>query len=203
MICRRRPTSGRIAVSPISSPVALVVGMHGDRDVGQHRLGADGRDRDRAAARCERVVDVIERVGDLAVLDLQVGDRRAAARIPVDQVPVAVDVALVVERDEHLASPPRRSASSSVKRSSRVVAARRRAACSCPMISPPYCSRQSQTRSIERLPAERLAARALGAELLLDLLLGRDSGVVGAEDPLVRCAAHAVRGGSACPGSSR
>jgi hypothetical protein len=45
---------------------------------------------------------VVERVGDLAVLDLEVGDRRARARVPVDEVVVAVDEALVVEVDEDL-----------------------------------------------------------------------------------------------------
>src|SRR6185436_7423309 len=34
---------------------------------------------------------------DLAVLDLEVGDRRVRARVPVDHVVIAVDVALVVE----------------------------------------------------------------------------------------------------------
>ena len=53
-------------------------------------------------ARRERVVDVVERVGHLALLDLEVGDRRTAARVPVDHVAVAVDVALLEERDEHL-----------------------------------------------------------------------------------------------------
>ena len=43
-----------------------------DRDVGEHRLGADCGDRDRARARRERVIDVVEGVGDLAVLDLEV-----------------------------------------------------------------------------------------------------------------------------------
>ena len=82
--------------------VALVVGLHRDRGVGEHRLRAHRGDRDRARAGGERVVDVVERVGDLALLDLEVGDRRAAARIPVDHVAVAVDVALLVERDEDL-----------------------------------------------------------------------------------------------------
>ena len=36
----------------------------------------------------------------------------------------------------------------------------------------------------ERLAPERLAARALGLEQPLDLRLGRDARVVGAEDPL-------------------
>ena len=83
--------------------VALVVRVHRDGGVGEHRLRAHGRDRDHLAlAAGERVRDVGERVDDLAVLDLEVGDRRAGARIPVDHVVVAVDVALLVEVDEDL-----------------------------------------------------------------------------------------------------
>src|SRR6185312_7598701 len=48
-------------------------------------------------AALDRVVDREQRVLDLLVLDLEVGDRRARARVPVDHVVVAVDVALVVE----------------------------------------------------------------------------------------------------------
>ena len=87
---------------PHQARVAVVVGMDGDRGVGEHRLGPHGGDRDRAVAALERVVDPVQRVGDLALLDLEVGDRRARARVPVDHVVVAVDQALLVERDEDL-----------------------------------------------------------------------------------------------------
>ena len=95
---------------PHQARVAVVVGMDRDRRVGEHRLGPDGGDRDGAAAALERVVDPVERVGDLALLDLEVGDRRARARVPVDHVVVAVDQALVVEVDEDLQDRARRSA---------------------------------------------------------------------------------------------
>ncbi len=81
--------------------VTLVPGVHGDGRVRQHRLGAHGRDRDGALARFERVVDVVERVDLRPILDLEVRHGRTAARIPVDHVPVAVDVALLVQGDEH------------------------------------------------------------------------------------------------------
>jgi hypothetical protein len=57
--------------------VTLVLGVHGDRGIGEHRLRAHGGDDDLAAAVFQRVGDVVEGVGDLAVLDLEVGDRRA------------------------------------------------------------------------------------------------------------------------------
>ena len=82
--------------------VALVVGVHRHRGVGQHRLRAHGGDHDLARGVLQRIGDVEQRVGDLAVLDLEVGDRRARPRVPVDQVVVAVDEALVVEVDEDL-----------------------------------------------------------------------------------------------------
>ena len=54
------------------APVAVVVGMDRDRRVGEHRLRPHGRDRDRAGAGRERVVDVVERVLALDLLDLEV-----------------------------------------------------------------------------------------------------------------------------------
>ena len=86
--------------------VALVVGMHRHGDVGQHRLGAHGGDHELARPVGQRVGDVEQRVGDLAVLDLEVADRRARARVPVDHVVVAVDPALVVQVDEDLHRRP-------------------------------------------------------------------------------------------------
>ncbi len=81
--------------------VAFVIGVHRDGGVGEHRLGAHGRDGDHLVGSLDRVFDLVERVGDLAVLDLEVGDRRPRAGVPVDHVVVAVDVALLVQRHEH------------------------------------------------------------------------------------------------------
>ncbi len=87
---------------PHEPRVALVVGVHRDRRVGEHRLRAHGGDGQRAAAGGQRVVDVVEGVADLPLLHLEVRDRRARARVPVDEVVVTVDQALVVEGHEHL-----------------------------------------------------------------------------------------------------
>ena len=81
--------------------VALVARVHRDRRVGQHRLRAHGGHGHRARARLERVVDRVERVLDRALLDLEVGDRGAQARVPVDHVVVAVDEPLLVQAHEH------------------------------------------------------------------------------------------------------
>ena len=83
--------------------VALVVGVHGDAGVGQHRLRPD-RGHDQVAVAVGHVVaDVVERVLLLLPVDLQVADRRPAARAPVDDPRAAVDQAVVVETDEGLA----------------------------------------------------------------------------------------------------
>ena len=80
--------------------VALVAGGHRDRRVGEHRLGPDCRDRDRARAVGERVIDRVQGVGERLLLDLEVRDGRAEAWIPVHHVVVAVDVAARMELDE-------------------------------------------------------------------------------------------------------
>ena len=162
MIGRWRPTSGSTAVLPTRCAVALVVGVHRDRGVGQHRLRAHGGDHDLAVAVRERVGDVEERVGDLAVLDLEVGDRRARPRVPVDQVVVAVDQALVVEVDEDLHD---RAHVALVEREALVVVVHRGAQAlellddrAAVLLAPlPHALD-------ERLAPELLAARALGLE---------------------------------------
>ena len=85
--------------------VALVVGVHGHGGVAEHRLGARGGDGHRAAA-VDRVADVVERARHILVRHLEVADRRAAARAPVHEVAVLVDVALLVERHEDLGDGP-------------------------------------------------------------------------------------------------
>ena len=90
------------------APIALVLRVHGDGGIAQHGLGPGGGDDDvLAGPPLQRVADVPEpAVPHLALLDLQVGDRGAQHRVPVDQTLVAVDQALPVEGDEDLESPP-------------------------------------------------------------------------------------------------
>ena len=88
---------GQDAVLADEVAVALVAGIHGDGGVGEHRLRPHRGDGQHPVGALDRVIDRVERVLDLAVLDLEVGDRRVRARVPVDHVVVAVDVALVVE----------------------------------------------------------------------------------------------------------
>ena len=78
--------------------VALVIGMHRDRDVAEHRLGPRRRDDDvgrrivgveRLAL--ERIAQVPEVTLHLDLLHFEVGDRGEQLRVPVDQPLVLVD----------------------------------------------------------------------------------------------------------------
>ena len=178
---------GRLADQPA---IPVVLGVHRDRGVGQHRLGTDGRDRDRSRAGRQGVIDVIQRVRHLAILDLQVGDRRAASRVPVDHVAIAVDEVFVVERHEYL---DYRLGIPLVEREALVlVVARgtealellddRVAVLLAPLPHPRH----------ERLASDLFAARTFLLEGALHLSLRRDPRVVGAEDPLRPPPLHAV-----------
>ncbi len=171
--------------------VALVVGVHRNGAVGEHRLWPHGRDDDLTVAGGERIGDRVQHVDDpLALLDLEVGDRRAQAGIPIDHVVVAVDQALLVEIDEDL---QHRLHVLWVQREALVLVVAGRAEALellddlAAVLLAPF-----PDASGELLAAELGARRALGLEQLLDLALGGDAGVVGAEDPLRAPSAHAV-----------
>ena len=80
--------------------VAGVVRMHGDGDVPEDRRGTHRRDGDVSVAVGERIARVRQRVVDVLVVDLEVGDDARAAGAPVDDARPAVEVALVGEVDE-------------------------------------------------------------------------------------------------------
>ena len=171
------------------SRVALVVRVHCDGGVGQHRLGPHGGHGDRAGARLEGVVDRVEHVLHAPLLHLEVRDRRAETRVPVDHVVVAVDQPLLVQPDEHVHD---RLHVVVVHREALVLVVEggakpfellddRGAVLLAPL---PYALDKC-------LAPDLLAARAFRGKLLLHLNLGGDAGVVGAEDPLGAAALHA------------
>ncbi len=184
-----RPSSGRMAVLPTTVRVPLVVGVHRHGGVAEHRLRTRRGDGDAAAAG-DVVADVVERPGHVPVGHLEVADGRAAARAPVDQVAVLVDVALVVEGDEdaghgaHVALVEGEALA--------LVVARRAeplellddgaAVLAAPLPHPRH----------ELLAPEVLLGEALLAQHLLDHVLRRDAGVVGAHQPAGVLAEHAV-----------
>ena len=117
----------------------------------------------------------------------EIADR--GARVPVDHVVVAVDQALLVERDEDL---QHRADVGLVEREALLgVVARRAEALELVDDRVAVLLAPAPHALDERLAADLLAARALGLQQLLDLRLRRDAGVVGAEDPLRPLAAHA------------
>ena len=98
-----RPVSGSSTSLAVQMLVALVVGVHRDRGVAEHRLGARRRDDDLAAAADERVLDLPQRAVLLGGVDLEVGHHGLARGIPVDHPLRAEDQALLVEAHERLA----------------------------------------------------------------------------------------------------
>jgi hypothetical protein len=84
--------------------VALVRRIHGDGDVGEHRLRSRRRN-DEASARLadDRVRDVVERARLVVKLRLLVAQRREAARTPVNDPMSLVDQTSFVQSNECLA----------------------------------------------------------------------------------------------------
>jgi hypothetical protein len=163
--------------------------VHRHGRVREHRLRTH-RGNGQRTRLFEWVFDVVERVRDLAVLDLQIRDGRLGARVPVDHVVVAVDQPFLVEVDE---DPLDRLHIALVQREALVLVVRRgaealellhdRAAVALAPFPHP---------ALELLAAQLCAARALRGQLPLDLRLRRDAGVIGAEDPFRAAAVHAV-----------
>ena len=88
--------------------VALVIGMHRNRHIGEHGFGPRGRDFDEVLSVVEgytireRIFEVPKTTRDCLLLDFQIGNRGLELRVPVHQPLVAIDQAVIVEVDEHL-----------------------------------------------------------------------------------------------------
>ena len=102
---RYRPVDdGEHAGLPDKALVAAVVGVHGHRGIAEHGLRAGGGDGEVLAFPAfDRVLEVPHLARDLALLHLQVRNRRAQPGVPVDQPLVLVDQPLPEKVDEHLA----------------------------------------------------------------------------------------------------
>ena len=83
--------------------VALVRRVDRDAGVAEHGLRTGGGDGEIVVAVLERVADIPERAGHILILDLRVGQRRAAVRAPVDDAVALVDEALFIQLAECLA----------------------------------------------------------------------------------------------------
>ncbi len=153
--------------------VALVGRVHGDRGVADHRLRAHRGDGQHLVGVLDRVVDVEEDVVDVFVLDLEVGDRRARPRVPVDHVVVAVDVALVVELLEDFVDGAD-VALVEGEALALVVAGGAEALVLLDDLRAVFLFPLPDALD-EGLAAELLPGLAFGADLLLDFRLGRDA----------------------------
>src|SRR6185437_7723207 len=169
--------------------IALVLGMNSHGCIAEYRLGTNSRDRYRAAT-VQVVADRVERVDLAALLHLEVCDRRASARVPVDDVAVAIDPALLVKTHEHLCHRTR-VALIQGEALLRVVARGteplellddRAAIVLAPLPNALH----------ERFAPDLLTRDSLGAQHLLDLRLSGDPSVIGAKDPLRALGAHAL-----------
>src|SRR6266849_6746026 len=171
--------------------ITLVIGIHRDCSVTEHRLGPRRRDRYRARSISERIADIPKAARHIFVIDFEVGDRSLASRTPVDQPPVAIDEPLVVERHEGARDGARKS---------RI---------ECEALAAPVARRAQPPQLMEYLAAVRLAPfpyaldEALAPELMavlpffrelaLDHVLRRDSGVIGSRQPQRVVALHPAR----------
>ena len=168
--------------------VTLVVGVHRDGGVAEHRLGPGGGDHDGLVT--VAVADRDELAFVVAVLDLDVGQRRQAARAPVDDAFGPVDQAVVEEpledrldragqalvHGEPLAGPVHAVAEAA--HLAEDLAARFR------LPLPDALD--------EGLAAKVVTAQALLGQLALHHILGGDPGVVHARQPQGVVALHAA-----------
>ena len=170
-------------LAPDEAPIALVLRVHGDGGIAQHGLGPGGGDDDvRAGPSCDGIADVPElAVLHLPLLDLEIGDRRAQHRVPVDQALVAIDQALPVEADEDLDHRPAQAFVHG-KALARPVGRGAEAA----ELTPDRAARfglPGPDPLDERLAAEGAPLRPLPGQLALHHHLRRDPGVVHARLP--------------------
>jgi hypothetical protein len=178
---------------PDHSGVAFVLGMDRDGRIAQHRLGTRRRDDDLSGPVREGIADVPESALPLLVLDLDIRERGVTARAPVHQAVGAIDEPLAVESHEDL---DHRAGKPFVHREplARPVAGG---------AEPPQLPDDRPARLFLPLPdaldeggASEVAARLpLLRQHLLDDVLGRDSGVIGARQPENIVAAHPVVAG--------
>ncbi len=83
--------------------------MHRQGGVAEHRLGPRGRNRHAFVRAGDRIIDFVQLAVLLAELDLDVGDRGAAVRAPVDHSQIAIDQAVTIELDENAAHGARQA----------------------------------------------------------------------------------------------
>ena len=171
--------------------VALVIRVHGNARVAEHRLGARRRDFDVfARLALDFIADMPEMACFRHMVDLDVRDGRVARRAPVRDARALIDQALLIERDEHFAHGTRAAL---VHREALAIPVERRAErtqlehdAAAELFLPVPDALE------ELLAAELVTVRALFAQSPLDLRLRRDARMVAARNPDRVVALHAV-----------
>ncbi len=189
----RDRTVGQRQLDPLADQVrvALVVGVDGDGGVTEHRLDTGGRDDDRLVPLA--VCEGDQLAGVVLVVDLGVREGRHTARAPVDDALGAVDHPVVEQvledrldglgealvHGEALTRPVQARAEAAQ------LAEDATAVLLLPLPGP----------LDERLTADVVPRLTLFGELLLDLVLGGDTGVVHARQPQRLEALHPLAAG--------
>ncbi len=84
------------------SRVALIIGIHRDRDIAQHCFRPGRRDREISGLVDQRIANLPQRAVLFLLLDLEIGHRGAQHGVPVDKPLAAIDEAIIVEAHESL-----------------------------------------------------------------------------------------------------
>src|SRR5690606_1089713 len=145
--------------------------------VGEDRLGPNGGDVHRAAA-FALVRQLVQFAGPLLTVDLQLGQHRAAGRVPVHDALAAVDETLVVELDELAANRTRQAFVHGEAALGQVAGDLQR---------PQVCEDDAAVAVLpgphsldERFAPELAAGGVLGPQRALDLHVDADARMVGA-----------------------
>ena len=175
------------------SGIARIAGMHRDRRIAEHGLGAGGRNDDFLAAALDGIGKIPEMPVFFRVLDLRIGKRRLTARTPVDDAVSAIDEPLVIKAEKSLVH----GAGAFLvhcERKARPIAGRAEL---FELLDNPaavlFLPRPGAAQ--ELLSADLLLAHALFFHLFDDLDLGRDRGVVSPGKPERTISLHPFEAG--------
>ncbi len=184
---------GQRQLDPLADEVRvpLVVRVDGHGGVTEHRLGAGGGDDEGVLALAVLDRDELARV--LLVLHLDVGDGREAAGAPVDDALGAVDQLVVVELLEDRLDGLGEALVHGEPLARPVDAVAEPAHLAEDLAAVLFLPLPDALD--ELLAAQVVAGLALFRELLLDLVLGGDTGVVHAGQPQGLVALHALAAG--------
>ena len=170
--------------------IARVIGVDRHAGIAQHGFGARGGHHHALAAVRAGIADVPQMAGLLLILHLGIGKRGLALRAPVDDAVAAVDEALFVELDKHLAHGAVAALVHGEALAAPVAAGAQAALLAVDAAAILLLPRPGALQ--EAVAAQHLLGQALLGHLLHHLDLGGDGGVVRAGQPEGGVTLHAV-----------